>query len=150
MFDEDWAVDGVYRDFTKAFDKGPHGRLVQKIKSHGIHDELHSLQHGSTGELMQLHFRPLTRNRSINNPRSYSVLTNYIPVDRAEDVDIKLQFEGEHIPTDKEQINFLDTREPLFSVAELLATSGEFHNLPPRRPSAKFATAIIYAAFAAL
>eukprot|EP00061_Rhincodon_typus_P015360 g42988.t1 len=30
------AVDIVYVDFNKAFDKVPHGRLVQKAKSHGI------------------------------------------------------------------------------------------------------------------
>eukprot|EP00061_Rhincodon_typus_P016360 g44541.t1 len=34
---EDGAIDVAYMDFTKAFDKAPHGRLVQKIKLHGIH-----------------------------------------------------------------------------------------------------------------
>ena len=34
------AVDVVYMDFSKAFDKVPHGRLVQKVKSHGIRGEL--------------------------------------------------------------------------------------------------------------
>eukprot|EP00061_Rhincodon_typus_P018577 g47798.t1 len=34
MIDEDRAV---CKDFTKTFDRVPHGRLVQKIKSHGIH-----------------------------------------------------------------------------------------------------------------
>ena len=40
MIDEDRAMDVVYMDFSKAFDKVPHGRLVQKVKSHGIRDEL--------------------------------------------------------------------------------------------------------------
>eukprot|EP00061_Rhincodon_typus_P009081 g32274.t1 len=31
------AVDVVYKDFKKAFDRVPHGRLIQKIKTHGIH-----------------------------------------------------------------------------------------------------------------
>ena len=39
MIDEGRAVDVVYMDFTKAFDKVPHGRLVQKVKSHGIRGE---------------------------------------------------------------------------------------------------------------
>eukprot|EP00061_Rhincodon_typus_P007099 g28435.t1 len=30
------AVDVIYMDFSKAFDKVPHGRLVQKVKSCGI------------------------------------------------------------------------------------------------------------------
>ena len=34
------AVDVVYMDFSKAFDKVPHGRLVQKVKLHGIRGEL--------------------------------------------------------------------------------------------------------------
>ena len=36
MIDEGRAVDVVYMDFSKAFDKVPHGRLVQKVKLHGI------------------------------------------------------------------------------------------------------------------
>ena len=40
MTDKGRAVDVVYMDFSKAFDKVPHGRLVQKIKSHGIRGEL--------------------------------------------------------------------------------------------------------------
>ena len=40
MIDEGRAVDVVYMDFNKAFDKVPHGRLVQKVKSHGIRGEL--------------------------------------------------------------------------------------------------------------
>ena len=40
MIDEGRAVDVVYMDFSKAFDKVPHGRLVQKVKSHGIKGEL--------------------------------------------------------------------------------------------------------------
>lgn len=40
MIDEGKAVDVVYMDFSKAFDKVPHGRLVQKVKLHGIRGEL--------------------------------------------------------------------------------------------------------------
>ena len=38
--DEGRAVDVVYMDFSKAFDKVPHGRLVRKIQSLGIHGEV--------------------------------------------------------------------------------------------------------------
>ena len=34
--DEAKAVDVVYMDFSKAFDKIPHGRHIQKLKSHSI------------------------------------------------------------------------------------------------------------------
>eukprot|EP00061_Rhincodon_typus_P015689 g43502.t1 len=40
MIDEDRAADVVYMDFTKTFDTFAHGRLVQRIKSHGIHGQL--------------------------------------------------------------------------------------------------------------
>eukprot|EP00061_Rhincodon_typus_P011703 g36927.t1 len=40
IFDNGRAVDAVYLDFTKAFDKVPHGGLVQKIKSYVIHGML--------------------------------------------------------------------------------------------------------------
>ena len=40
MVDEGRAVDVVYMDFSKAFDKVPHGRLVQKVGSHGIKGEV--------------------------------------------------------------------------------------------------------------
>ena len=40
MIDEGRAVDVVYMDFSKAFDKVPHGRLMQKVKSHEIRGEL--------------------------------------------------------------------------------------------------------------
>ena len=40
MVDEGRAVDVVYMDLNKAFDKIRHGRLVQKVKSHGIRGEL--------------------------------------------------------------------------------------------------------------
>ena len=36
MYDEDKAVDIVYLDFQKAFDKVPYKRLLAKIKAHGI------------------------------------------------------------------------------------------------------------------
>ena len=35
--DEGKAVDVVCLDFSKAFDKVPHGRLVRKVQSLGIH-----------------------------------------------------------------------------------------------------------------
>ena len=38
--DEGSAVDVVYMDFSKAFDKVPHGRLLHKVESHGIQDEV--------------------------------------------------------------------------------------------------------------
>ena len=40
MIDEGRAVDVVDMDFSQAFDKVPHGRLMQKVKSHGIRGEL--------------------------------------------------------------------------------------------------------------
>ncbi|MCP4268390.1 MAG: hypothetical protein GY777_22910, partial [Candidatus Brocadiaceae bacterium] len=36
MYDEEKAVDIIYLDFQKAFDKVPHKRLLAKIKAHGI------------------------------------------------------------------------------------------------------------------
>lgn len=35
-FDESMAVDVVYMYFNKTVDKDLHGRLVQKVKAHGI------------------------------------------------------------------------------------------------------------------
>lgn len=40
MIDEGRAVDVAFMDFSKAFDNGSHARLVPKIKSLGIHDEM--------------------------------------------------------------------------------------------------------------
>eukprot|EP00061_Rhincodon_typus_P015954 g43910.t1 len=40
VIDEGGAVDVVYVNFSKAFDKIPPGRLIQKIKMHGIHSDL--------------------------------------------------------------------------------------------------------------
>eukprot|EP00061_Rhincodon_typus_P005695 g25524.t1 len=40
MIDEGQVVDVIHMDFSKAFDKVPHGRLVQKVKSHLIRSEL--------------------------------------------------------------------------------------------------------------
>ena len=34
--DKGLPVDVVYLDFSKAFDKVPHNRLINKIKAHGI------------------------------------------------------------------------------------------------------------------
>ena len=42
IFDETKAVDVIYLDFQKAFDKVPHKRLLNKIKSHGIIGNIHS------------------------------------------------------------------------------------------------------------
>ena len=38
--DEGSAVDVVYMDFSKAFDKVPHGSLLHKVKSQGIQGEV--------------------------------------------------------------------------------------------------------------
>jgi len=38
--DEGSAVDIVCIDFSKAFDRVPHGRLLHKVKSHGIQGEV--------------------------------------------------------------------------------------------------------------
>ncbi len=38
--DEGSPVDVIYLDFQKAFDKVPHARLIEKIKSHGINGKL--------------------------------------------------------------------------------------------------------------
>ena len=34
--DKGLPADGVYLDFSKAFDKAPHNRLINKIKTYGI------------------------------------------------------------------------------------------------------------------
>ena len=36
IYDETKAVDIIYLDFQKAFDKVPHERLLNKLKWHGI------------------------------------------------------------------------------------------------------------------
>ena len=36
MYDNSKAVDVIYLDFQKAFDKVPHKRLISKVKAHGI------------------------------------------------------------------------------------------------------------------
>jgi len=38
--EEGRAVDVVYMDFSKAFDKVPHGRLIQKVRRHGVQGNL--------------------------------------------------------------------------------------------------------------
>jgi len=40
--DEGSAVNVVNKDFSKAFNKLSHGRLIKKIKAHGIHSNLAS------------------------------------------------------------------------------------------------------------
>ena len=40
MIDDRRAVDVVYMDYINTFDKVPHGKLIQNIKLHGIHNEL--------------------------------------------------------------------------------------------------------------
>lgn len=48
--DEGRAIDIVFTDFSKTFDKDLHGRLVCKVGSHGIQDELPSwIQNWSCG-----------------------------------------------------------------------------------------------------
>ena len=42
IFDESKAVDVIYLDFQKAFDKVPHKRLLSKLNSHGITGKIHS------------------------------------------------------------------------------------------------------------
>ena len=40
IYDTEKAVDIIYLDFKKAFDKVPHERLILKIKSYGIEGNL--------------------------------------------------------------------------------------------------------------
>ena len=40
QIDQDYQVDVIYTDFEKAFDKVPHQRLLNKLKSYGITDAL--------------------------------------------------------------------------------------------------------------
>ena len=42
LIDSGQNVDVIYLDFAKAFDKVPHQRLLQKMKSHGITGKVHS------------------------------------------------------------------------------------------------------------
>ena len=42
IFDDTKAVDVIYLDFQKAFDKVPHNHLLNKLKSHGITGKIHS------------------------------------------------------------------------------------------------------------
>eukprot|EP00061_Rhincodon_typus_P006289 g26780.t1 len=64
MLDEGRAVDVVYMDLRMAFDKVLHGRLIQKIKMHGIHVTwLHGFRIGlpteGTGEKYTVNGRTL-------------------------------------------------------------------------------------------
>ena len=43
IYDKSRAVDILYLDFRKAFDKVPHKRLMAKVKSLGIIDEVNDL-----------------------------------------------------------------------------------------------------------
>ena len=38
--DEGFGVDVLYLDYRKAFDSVPHKRLLEKLKTHGIHGRL--------------------------------------------------------------------------------------------------------------
>ena len=38
--DKGHPVDAIYLDFSKAFDKVPHKRLIEKLKAHGITGKL--------------------------------------------------------------------------------------------------------------
>jgi retron-type reverse transcriptase len=40
MVDDGSPVDIIYLDFSKAFDKVPHKRLIEKLKAHGIRGEV--------------------------------------------------------------------------------------------------------------
>ena len=40
MLDESSSVDIIYLDFQKAFDKAPHGRLLDKIRNAGIANKI--------------------------------------------------------------------------------------------------------------
>ncbi len=42
MFDEPKAVDVIYLDFRKTFDKIPHKRLLNKVNALGITGNIHS------------------------------------------------------------------------------------------------------------
>ena len=41
MYEEGRAVDIIYLDFQKAFDKVPHRKLLNKVESHGISGHIH-------------------------------------------------------------------------------------------------------------
>ena len=41
MYEEERAVDNIYLDFQKAFDKVPHRKLLNKVESHGISGHIH-------------------------------------------------------------------------------------------------------------
>ena len=41
MYEEGRAVDIIYLDFQKAFDKVPHRKLLNKVESHGISGRIH-------------------------------------------------------------------------------------------------------------
>jgi len=38
--EEGGQIDVIYMDFTKAFDKVPHCRLINKLRSYGVNDQL--------------------------------------------------------------------------------------------------------------
>eukprot|EP00061_Rhincodon_typus_P012101 g37605.t1 len=54
--DEGSAVDVVYMDFSKAFDEVPRGRLIKKVKEHGIR----SIDYKSREDVLEL-YRTLAR-----------------------------------------------------------------------------------------
>jgi len=44
LLDEGRQVDAIYTDFEKAFDKVPHKRLLSKLRSYGVREELNGLK----------------------------------------------------------------------------------------------------------
>ena len=42
VIDEGKPLDMIYRDFSKAFDKVPHLRILRKIECHGISGDIYS------------------------------------------------------------------------------------------------------------
>ncbi len=48
--DEGDAVDVIFLDFVKAFDKVPHKSLLRQLKAHGVDGKVHGSAHGWQAE----------------------------------------------------------------------------------------------------